>query len=353
MIFVRILKIDEKENFLHLVPEIGDDLWHLERIIEKHDLITGLTDRKIKPKEEGEKAERIKLVVTLDVESVEFHRFLGKLRISGKIVAGQPEDLIDFGAQQSLELELGKEVKIKKKAIKGYQIERLKKASAETKKGKILLIVMDDEQASFGLLREFELEELATIRSGKSGKQFKGEDLREKYFEEIFEKVLGIEPEKIVVAGPGFARENLQKFLEGKGKKKKMQFFFAATNSVGKTGFQELLKSDALNKIIEEMQVVKETQAVERILAELGKNSGLAEYGLKEVGKAIDLGAVKQLLVADKFLLEKRDETEELMEKAEKMGGEVHLINAEHEAGKQLSNLGGIAALLRYRVGSV
>ena len=62
---MRVLKIDEVENFLHLVPEIEDDLWHLERIIEKHDLVSGLSDRKIKPKEAGEKPIRVESQVDL------------------------------------------------------------------------------------------------------------------------------------------------------------------------------------------------------------------------------------------------------------------------------------------------
>jgi len=346
---MRILKIDRKENFLHLIPEIEDDLWHLERVIEKHDLITGLTDRKIKAKEQGEKAERIKLVVTLDVEKVEFHRFLGVLRVSGRIVDGKPADLVEFGAQQALELPLGKEVKIKKRSIKEYQVERLKRASAETKKGRIMLVVMDDEQALVANLREFGLEELASIKSGRSGKQFKSEDRQEKYFREILEKVLQGSPEKAIVAGPGFAKEGFQKLVESQGKGK-TQFFFVAINGTGKTGMQELLKGNALGKAIEEMQVVKETRLVEAVLAELGKGAGLAEYGLKEVSKAIGFGAVEKLLVSDRFLLENREKAEEAMELAEKSGGEAHLINSEHEAGRQLSNLGGIAALLRFRI---
>jgi len=347
---MRILKIDERENFLHLVPEIEDDLWHLERIIEKHDIVTGPTDRKVKGKEAGEKAQRVKLVVSLDVESVEFHRFLGKLRVSGKIVEGRPAELLDFGAQQALEIELGKPVKIKKQAVKKFQVERIKKAAQATKKGKVLLVVFDDEQASFALLKEFELGEISGIRSGKSGKQFKGEEGQGKYFREMLDKILEIGPEKAIVAGPGFARENFQKFLGEKGKPKGIQFFFSATNSVGRTGLQELIKGGALEKMVQEMQLVKETGLVEKVLEELGKDSGLVEYGLEQVRNAVEAGAVKQLLVADSFLLEKREEAEQAMEKAEKMNGEVHLINAEHEAGKQLASLGGIVAVLRYRI---
>ncbi|MDP2973883.1 MAG: hypothetical protein Q8N60_02430, partial [Candidatus Diapherotrites archaeon] len=232
----------------------------------------------------------------------------------------------------------------------------------------ILLVVLDDEQATFGLLKQFELQQKATIASGKSGKRFAvDESAEKKYFAEITEKIKEAKAKQVVVAGPGFTKSRFEKFLQEKGmpkanfpgvfaegkkaEPKEMQFFFAAINSTGVTGLQEMLKGGTLVKVVQNMQLVKETQLVERFLAELGKNSGLAEYGFLQVLKAIEFGAVQQLLVADKFFLQNREKVEKAMQDAERMGAEVHLINAEHEAGQQLFNLGGIAALLRYRVG--
>ncbi len=350
---MRILRIDERKNFLRLVPEISDDLWHLERVIEKGDLVSGSTDRKIKPRAEGEKPHRVKLFVSLETDAVEFHRFSGKLRISGKIVEGKPAELLEKGAQQSLDVELGQPIKVQKRNLLRFQVERLRKASAATLKGRVLLVVLDDEQADFALLREFELQEKGRVGSGKSGKRFGTEDesVKKKYFAAVLEKIREADAERVVVAGPGFTKSDFGRFLEEKGKPGKTQFFFAATNSVGKTGLQELLKGNALDKMMREMQLVRETQMIEAILAELGKNSGLVEYGLQQVRKAVEFGAVQQLLVADETLLHNRAEVEQLMQKAEQMHGEVHLVNSEHEAGKKLVSLGGIAALLRYRIG--
>ncbi len=349
---MKILKIDEKNRFLHVVPESSDDFWHLERVIEKGDLVSGETDRKIKPLHEGEKPRREKLFVELNVETVEFHKFSGMLRIEGTIVQGKPSELIEIGAHHSLELPLHTPVKVQKKQLLRFQIERLRAAAEAGRQPDILLVVLDDEQATFGLLKQFELQQKATIASGKSGKRFAvDESTEKKYFAEIAEKIKETKAKQVVVAGPGFTRSRFEKFLQEKGKPKEMRFFFAATNSTGVTGLQEMLKGGTLVKVVQNMQLVKETQLVERFLAELGKNSGLAEYGFLQVQKAIEFGAVQQLLVADKFFLQNREQAEKAMQDAERMGAEVHLINAEHEAGQQLFNLGGIAALLRYRIG--
>ena len=44
---MKILKIDKQLNQLLVIPENLDDLWHLEKVIEKNDIVAGKTDRKI------------------------------------------------------------------------------------------------------------------------------------------------------------------------------------------------------------------------------------------------------------------------------------------------------------------
>ena len=46
-------------------------------------------------------------------------------------------------------------------------------------------------------------------------------------------------------------------------------------------GLNELLKSNKLQKAIKENEIIKEAQLMERVLLELGKNSGLVVYGEK------------------------------------------------------------------------
>ncbi len=60
------------------------------------------------------------------------------------------------------------------------------------------------------------------------------------------------------------------------------------------------------------------------------------------------LGAVDQVLLADTLL---RDaEVMDLVSKAESMRATVIVLSSEFEPGERLVALGGIAALLRYRI---
>ncbi len=43
-------------------------------------------------------------------------------------------------------------------------------------------------------------------------------------------------------------------------------------------------------------------------------------------------------------------ELDSLMQSVEKRKGKVHIVSSEHDAGKQLKSLGGVAALLRFKI---
>ena len=84
------------------------------------------------------------------------------------------------------------------------------------------------------------------------------------------------------------------------------------------------------------------------LLEEIGKNSSKVAYGEKETVKAINLGAVKQLLVLDSAVA--INDMGNLMDMVENMNGEVMVISSQHEGGEQLKGLGSMAAILRYEI---
>lgn len=60
------------------------------------------------------------------------------------------------------------------------------------------------------------------------------------------------------------------------------------------------------------------------------------------------MGAVAQLLILDTKVA--GENMGDMMEMVENMKGEVMVISSEHDGGKQLESLGGMAAVLRYEI---
>ncbi len=123
--------------------------------------------------------------------------------------------------------------------------------------------------------------------------------------------------EKAIVAGPGFVKEDFHKFLrENYPPQLAGRVVVEDTSVTGRTGgIYEVIKRGTVEKVYRENRVAREVELVEKVLENIGRNNGLAAYGLKEVEEAVNYGAVETLLVLDELLKgENRERIEELME---------------------------------------
>lgn len=343
---MKVLKIDKKTGEITCIPETMDDLWHLEKIISKGDIVFGSTDRKIKPSKEGEKTERIKLFIELEVTEVHFQEFSENLRINGIILGGKPEEFIELKSHQSIEITPSEKIRLAKKELKQWQIDRLKKAADTSAAAKLLVILLDDEQAELAFINNYSISKKATIKEKRLGKRYTQE--KSEYFDEILQKIIILEPKKILLAGPGFVKENLKKFIETKKIKGMPTVLIENTNSIGDTGFNELTKQGKLDRIEKELVLSKETKTIEEFLACLAK--GKAEYGEENVKKAIGIGAVEKIILAETFLMQNRDSAETLLDLGEKYGCISEIISARNPNEKQITGMGGVVAILRYKL---
>lgn len=343
---MKIIKIDKKNNEIITIPETTEDLWHLEKIIEEKDIVSGLTDRKIKAERDGEKTQRITIFVELEVEEVHFQEYSENLKILGLITLAKPQEMIPLKSHQSLEIKKGEKIKIKKRAIKNWQINRLKKAEQESATTKLLVVLLDDEEAELAFVNQFSITKKATIKSKKQGKRFTEE--KSDYFDKLLEKIQQLNPKKILIVGPGFTKENFKKFYEEKKQKGMPTSFLETTNEIGETGFKELITHGKLKILEKELQLSKEGEIIEEYLSLISKEK--TEYGKEKVKNAIEIGAVNKLIISETTLIQKRKEIEKLMELGEKINCEIIVISSKNPQEKIIQNFGGVCAILRYKL---
>ncbi len=334
--------MDKKENTAKIRTETPDDLWHLEKILEPGDLVTSRTMRKttIKRGHEIDKGDRKPVTLTIQVEKKEFHKDSHMLRLTGPIKSG-PEDLVQIGSYHSLGIGTDAILTIQKKQWKSHHIDRLNKA--KIKPSLLLICVLDREEADCAALKESGIEYLASFSSVK----VKDSDSLEDYHKEIMGYLEGKQEgfQAIVLAGPGFERENLLKYIREKKPELAKRIVLEHANSTGRAGIQEVIKTSA-NQILKDTRIARETELVEKLLEGINKDEGQAVYGKKETEKAIDFGAVEILLVSD----DKIPDFEDMMNRAEKNGANVRIITSDHESGEKFLHLGGIGGLLRFKM---
>ncbi|KHO48283.1 MAG: peptide chain release factor subunit 1 [archaeon GW2011_AR5] len=194
-----------------------------------------------------------------------------------------------------------------------------------------------------------------------------------KIFEEHKDEVIGI-----IVSGSGPIKEMFMKedYMHADVKKKVIGMI--DTSYTGAFGVEETVaKSDELLK---EAEVTKEKKLLTQFLTELQKPHGRVSYGIEDVLKKTEAGAVDKIIVSEasplkayelldpqtqekkivfsatkpnepRFdLIGEKDIIDFLEELAENYGSKVAAVSADTREGQQFLELGGVGALLRYNV---
>jgi protein pelota len=350
---MRIIHQDAKRGIIELFPETLDDLWHISHLIEPGDLVSARTTRRLQDttgeRLRSDRGIKKTFFMGIRVESINFHSYTGKLRATGIIEKG-PEDLVPLGAHHTLDLKLKQPVKIQKERWSRWHRKRIKEAIKASKAPLALVVAIEDDTADLGILRQYGVKYYGPIIGGISGKrvlQKNRQQVIDKFFDEIAQTINGFEGiEGLIIAGPGFWKNDFYQFLTQKYSDKAKISKIESTGAGGRAGIREVLQKGILEEMATEGRIAHEMRMIARVLEEIGKTSNLVAYGKKEVKNAAETGAVEQLLILDELLREK--DVEKIMDMTENLGGKVMVISSEHDGGKQLKALGGMAALLRY-----
>lgn len=324
-----------------LVPESLDDLWHLSHLISWGNTVYAVTLRTVEgpnDKLRAEKLEKRPVRIGVKVEKVEFTPTANRLRVFGVISYGP-----DMGQHHTLNIEPGYEISVVR-AWKSVDLERIERAVSASVHGVVHIAAIEDGEAELYRVRQYGPERVVTLTVG-SGKTAEI-DGRRSLFEELLsslEKVTG----PIVVAGPGFVKEDFFKFAKTKSPDLAGRMLLSDTRRSGYGAVQEAIGNGVLTKLAEDLQLSKEVQVMDEVFLRIGQNGAVA-YGLKEVKMSIDYGAAETVIVADVKIRESRFVS--LVEAAERLGASVVVLSTEFEPGKRLEGLGGVAALLRYKI---
>jgi len=351
---MKLMHSDFKKGEAKIKVENLDDLWYLNQIIETNDLIKGRTFRKIKIGKEGDRNQKVTkkaIFLKIQAEKIEFSKTSNTLRVSGTIKEG-PED-VALGSYHTFNIEENTIITIIKQNWLKFQIDKLKEASKESE-SKILICVHDREEAYFALMKKYGYSLLSSIQ-GNVAKKADDQKIESTFYKEIIKQLQEYdkrhELNKIIVASPAFWKEELMKEANDEIKKK---IILATCSSVGENAINEVLRRPETEEALKQDRISKEFKLVEELLEEISK-SNLASYGLKETKNASDAGAIRALLITDSFIQKQREEnkyleTENIMKNADKSKGDIIVISSDHEAGKKLNGLGGIGAILRFKI---
>jgi protein pelota len=343
---MKVLKKDLKHGKVVIQVQSLDDLWYLSQVIRKGDVVIGKTTRKVKLGA-AEQSVKKNYVLSLLTSTLEFKD--QSLRVSGKTT--EPKEDIPKDSYHTIAAEPGDKLTIIKQKWHKYELDRINQATKEQLKA--LIGVFDRETCLLARLKSRGYEIITELK-GKVKKKGYDSNVSTNFYKEIISAISDYDqrhkPDKIILASPAFWKEELMNELENSPKfdSLKQKIVKATCSSVSENAIDEVLKRPEMASALENAIAAKEMKLVDEIMTEIAKDGKIA-YGIKETKTAVESGATERLIITD-ALIYKNPGNERLMKTTEDHGGKVFIINSENAAGQKLDSLGGIVAMLRFKL---
>jgi protein pelota len=339
---MKVVRYSEGTGQLKLVPDSFDDLYLLARIVAAGDRVTASTYRRFRPNE-GDVGEQKEVIIELLVEKAEVDKNAQKLRLIGKIVSGKPLEYVKLGGYHTITVGVGDAISIWKNEWKAYVLSMIKKAVADSRKPRLGVVAMDDEKATFAYVRGYGIDVVTEIYSklSKRLKQKDFEQARDAYFDEILKRIGSMQVDVVVIAGPGFMKDDLKKYVEAKRIELGKKVFYTGASDAERSGIREAVQSEAVSRLLENEKVKREFELLNEFLA--GLNVGASYSGVENVAAALEQYQVSTILVNDSVLNDQR--VKETLDAAYRQKVGIEVFNSDDDAGLQLKNFHDIAAI--------
>lgn len=379
----------DKSGLTVLIPQDKEDLWQLYNLIQKGDEIKLSTTRNVKKSSgsggsanagAGGKSERVNLTLKLTVEDIDYTPSDDVLRVRGKTV--DQNEFVPINSYHTAEIQLNKQFTLYKSEWDEISYGIIVKACSIEDKAEIGAVVMEEGVAHICLITDNmtvlrnKIEKLIPRKRRGEGGGGQHDKALDKFYDMITSTMLrNFDYSKlkvIILASPGFTANALYKHLMTTAAREtsastssastpasvllanKSKFIVVHSSTGYLQGLEEVLKDASIQSQLRDTQFAREAIIFDEFQRTLNNDDDKAWYGPTEVTKAVEMGAVKYLLITDTLFrsddLAIRKHYIDLGEQVKQTGGEVLIFSSLHESGEQLNQLTGVAVLLNYPV---
>lgn len=358
-----------------LCPEEPEDMWFTYNLIRPTDTLRASALRRVTTESStgSTSSTRIHTTLTIRVTGSDFDPQSAQLHVSGRLT--EETKYTKVGQYHTLDLELNRNFTLEK--AEGWDSvarDLVREACDPVKSSEAWAVVLEEGLANLcvltgsrTVLRQRIEGKVPRKRGGLAqGDHDKGMG---KFFQTVLDTLLRqidlTESKPILLASPGYTAQNFQKFIietaTRTGNKallaQKTNFLIVHSSSGHLYALNEILSSPEVLMRLKDTKYARETNLMDNFMTMLRKDDGRAWYGPREVEQAAEQGALGRgggVLLISNALFRAQDVSVrrrwvKLVDKVRDVeGGEVRVLSSEHESGKKLEGLGGIAAILTF-----
>lgn len=323
---------------------------------------------------------RIHTQLTLRVKSLDFDTQSCQLHISGQVAV--ENDYVKMGSYHTLDLELQRQFTIEKAdGWDSVAVDMLKEAIDNTSRARIYAVLMGEGSASIWYITDHRSVWMQNVNGSIPSKRAGSSNFDKamaRYNSVLLDTLMrqlsmppatstNFEAKPLLIASPGFAAQNFIDYMKsvataGPHRPLLDQLKFvvkAHTSSNSGAALAEVMASPEVKSKLSDTKFARETALLDEFYAHMRRDDGKAWYGPKEVEVCVERGAVGRgggvLLISNRLfraqeVAERRKWVALVDRVREQEGGEVRVLSEEHESGRRLEALGGVAALLTYPI---
>ncbi len=350
---MKVEVLSKRADRLKVKPESEEDLWTLKRVLRPGDYVRAKTVRDVAVKGASRKEKR-PIVVKVRVKDVSFQSFTGRLRIFGVIVEG-PERYGVKGKHQAITVQPGMEIEIEREG--GWSPRDIERLKSSGPKGRAVIAAVDYDEYAIAVLSHYGYKLVDEGSLHLPGKDDPNRDqILQRHIAEIARRIVDAakqyNADLVVIAGPGPLKLDVSEKV--KNLSMHLRVLTDNVSMGGRSGIEELVRRPTMESILKDFTVVQAEQVLNEIMVTAARSPELVVFGLREVRRAAELGAIEKLLILDSLIYSFEEEesaaAEEAIELAEQYRGEVYIVPEDSPVGEKLLPLGGAVAKLRYPV---
>lgn len=343
-------------------------MWHAYNLIAEGDRVRSTTIRKVQNETAtgSSTSSRVRTTLTISVESIDFDTQACVLRLKGRNV--EENQYVKMGAYHTLDLEMNRKFELTKAEWDTISLERIDMACDVTQNADVAAVIMQDGLAHVCLITSSMTLIRSKIEVGIPRKRKGNVQQHEKGLAKFYDAVMqGIlrhvnfnVVKCILIASPGFVKDQFFDYMFQQAVKldnkvlldNKSKFLLVHASSGFKHSLKEVLQDPAVTAKMSDTKAAGEVKALENFYTMLQVEPSKAFYGKKHVMRAAEAQAIETLLISDNLFrcqdINTRKEYVNLVDSVRDSGGEVKIFSSMHISGEQLSQLTGVAAILRF-----
>ncbi|PIA45054.1 hypothetical protein AQUCO_01700541v1 [Aquilegia coerulea] len=358
----------EGPGSVKMIPEETDDLWIAYNLVSKGDVVMAVTVRKVlrEGASGGRDAERVKLKLEIKVESVDYDKEGSVLRLRGKNIL--QNEHVKIGQFHTLEVELHRPFVLRKDVWDSLAVDALQQAANPAASADLAVAVMQEGLAHIFLVGRSVTTTRSRIEASiprKHGPGIAGyESALNKFFENVLQAFLKHVDFNVVrcavIASPGFTKDQFHKYLLLEAERRqlrpiienKSRILLVHTTSGYKHSLREVLDAPTVMSLIKDTKAAQEVRGLKEFYEMLSNEPDRACYGPRHVEVAHERMAIQTLLITDELFrnadIPTRKKYVDLVSSVKDLGGTALIFSSMHVSGEQLTQLTGIAAILRF-----